>query len=285
MTAAGELAPTAALPAPAAALAPRHPTGTDPDAVRDWFEFETIVDLPAPAASFAEAEAAAADYRRAARAENTRRAYRAAVAAFTEWCAAHRQTALPAVARNGGGVSRGRGGQGARRQHLAAAPRGVALSAPARRIPAADRLAAGIGDLCRHPPRPPPAVTQKDRAGARPAARRRAADPRHLARAARPRAAARRVRRGAAPQRTGGAELRAPDPPRGRHRPVPAVAQERPGGARNDRLAAGRQDRSVPGQSPRSLAFHGRDHRGPAVPPAVAAAAAARAPGERSESR
>ena len=64
--------------------------------MRDWFEFETIVDLPAPAASFAEAEAAAADYRRAARAENTRRAYRAAVARFTEWCAAHRQTALPA---------------------------------------------------------------------------------------------------------------------------------------------------------------------------------------------
>jgi hypothetical protein len=77
MTAAGESAPTEALPAPAATvttLAPRLPTGTDPDAVRDWFEFETIVDLPAPAASFAEAEAAAADYRRAARAENTRRA-------------------------------------------------------------------------------------------------------------------------------------------------------------------------------------------------------------------
>ena len=79
-----------------ATLAPRLPTETDPDEVRDWFELETIVDLPAPAASFAEAEAAAADYRRAARAENTRRAYRAAVARFTEWCAAHRQTALPA---------------------------------------------------------------------------------------------------------------------------------------------------------------------------------------------
>jgi integrase len=64
--------------------------------VRDWFEIETIVGLPAPAASFAEAEAAAADYRRAARAENTRRAYRAAVAVFTDWCAVHRQTALPA---------------------------------------------------------------------------------------------------------------------------------------------------------------------------------------------
>ncbi|MGA8615461.1 MAG: hypothetical protein WB760_28040, partial [Xanthobacteraceae bacterium] len=61
MTANGESVPMAALPAPAAApvatLAPRLPTGTDPDAVRDWFEFETIVDLPAPAASFAEAEA------------------------------------------------------------------------------------------------------------------------------------------------------------------------------------------------------------------------------------
>ena len=47
------------------------PAGADPDEVRDWFEFETIVELPAPALSFAEAEAAAADYRRAARAENT----------------------------------------------------------------------------------------------------------------------------------------------------------------------------------------------------------------------
>ena len=88
---------TAGLPAgAAAALAARLPAGTDPDAVRDWFEFETIVELPPPALSFAEAEAAAADYRRAARTDNTRRAYRAAVAAFTEWCAMHRQTALPA---------------------------------------------------------------------------------------------------------------------------------------------------------------------------------------------
>ena len=53
--------------------------------------------MPAPALSFAEAEAAAADYRRAARADNTRRAYRAAVARFTDWCYEHRQTALPAA--------------------------------------------------------------------------------------------------------------------------------------------------------------------------------------------
>ena len=80
-----------------AAVAARLPTGADPDAVRDWFDLETIVELPAPALSFAEAEAAAADYRRAARADNTRRAYRAAVARFTDWCAMHRQTALPAA--------------------------------------------------------------------------------------------------------------------------------------------------------------------------------------------
>jgi len=78
-------------------LASPLPTAADPDEVRDWFEFETIVSLPAPAASFAEAEAAAADYRRAARAENTRRAYRAAVARFTDWCGTHRVTALPAA--------------------------------------------------------------------------------------------------------------------------------------------------------------------------------------------
>jgi integrase len=85
--------PTTSVPA----LGNGAPAGADPAAVYHWFDIETIVGLPAPAASFAEAEAAAADYRRAARADNTRRAYRAAVAAFTDWCAAHRQRALPAA--------------------------------------------------------------------------------------------------------------------------------------------------------------------------------------------
>ena len=101
MTPDGESADdTAIAPLPAGAgvaRAARLPAGADPDEVRDWFELETIVELPMPAASFAEAEAAAADYRRAARADNTRRAYRSGVAAFTEWCAAHAQVALPAA--------------------------------------------------------------------------------------------------------------------------------------------------------------------------------------------
>jgi site-specific recombinase XerD len=100
IAAGGESVPGTAIAVPPAVAnglpLPGLPAGADPEEVRNWFEFETIVGLPAPAANFAEAEAAAAEYRRAARAENTRRAYRAAVAAFTDWCAAHRQTALPA---------------------------------------------------------------------------------------------------------------------------------------------------------------------------------------------
>jgi site-specific recombinase XerD len=72
------------------------PTGAAPEDVRHWFDLETIVELPAPVASFADAADAAAQYRRASRSENTRRAYRSAVARFTEWCAVHSRTALPA---------------------------------------------------------------------------------------------------------------------------------------------------------------------------------------------
>ena len=78
-------------------LSSTPPAGADPEDVALWFDLETIALLPAPAASFAEAEAAAAAYRRAARADNTRRAYRAAVARFCDWCADHGQTALPAT--------------------------------------------------------------------------------------------------------------------------------------------------------------------------------------------
>jgi integrase len=73
-----------------------RPAGT-PDDVAHWFDLETILELPAPVASFTDAADAAAQYRRASRAENTRRAYRAAVARFCDWCTAHTQTALPAA--------------------------------------------------------------------------------------------------------------------------------------------------------------------------------------------
>jgi site-specific recombinase XerD len=72
------------------------PAGAPPEDVRHWFDLETIVELPAPVAGFAEAADAAAQYRRASRSENTRRAYRSAVARFTEWCAIHSRATLPA---------------------------------------------------------------------------------------------------------------------------------------------------------------------------------------------
>src|ERR1700756_155991 len=88
------------LPEPAAAgvdkVSAPVPAGAAPEEVRHWFDLETIVELPAPVASFADAADAAAQYRRASRSENTRRAYRSAVARFCDWCAVHGQTALPA---------------------------------------------------------------------------------------------------------------------------------------------------------------------------------------------
>jgi integrase len=90
----------AILPEPAALGAEKFsmplPAGAAPEDVRHWFDLETIAELPAPVASFADAAEAAAHYRRASRSENTRRAYRAAVARFTDWCAVHGRTALPA---------------------------------------------------------------------------------------------------------------------------------------------------------------------------------------------
>jgi integrase len=88
------------LPEPRAAgsgkLSAPLPADAAPEDVRHWFDLETIVELPAPVASFADAADAAAQYRRASRSENTRRAYRSAVARYTDWCAVHGQTALPA---------------------------------------------------------------------------------------------------------------------------------------------------------------------------------------------
>jgi hypothetical protein len=72
-----------------------RPAGGTPDDVAHCLE--TILELPAPVASFSDAADAAAQYRRASRSENTRRAYRSAVARFCAWCAIHGRTALPAA--------------------------------------------------------------------------------------------------------------------------------------------------------------------------------------------
>lgn len=101
MTPPDDMAVAAILPEPTATGAEKFPgpmpADAAPEDVRHWFDLETIVELPAPVAGFADAAEAAAQYRRASRSENTRRAYRAAVARFCDWCAIHRRTALPAA--------------------------------------------------------------------------------------------------------------------------------------------------------------------------------------------
>ena len=255
MIAGGELVDETAiamLPAGAGvALAARLPAGADPDEVRDWFELETIVELPAPAASFAEAEAAAADYRRAARADNTRRAYRSGVAAFTEWCAVHAQTALPAAPATVAAFLAAEAGRGLAVNTLRLRHAALRYLHLLGRLSAADRLAVGVGDLCRHPPRSSPAIAQKDRPRRRTIARRTQGDPRHLAGVARPGLAPGRLCRRITTLGIGAARYRVADPPRGRHRPVPAMAQKRSGGAWHNCVAAGRADRSLSGDSAR----------------------------------
>jgi len=76
---------------------PSGPRGGDPASVSAWFD--TVVDAEAPVldGSLATERDAAAAYARMAKAENTRRAYRAAVRAWCTWCARHGLPPLPAA--------------------------------------------------------------------------------------------------------------------------------------------------------------------------------------------
>jgi hypothetical protein len=71
-------------PIPRSWLASRCRAGAAPEEVRHRFDRETILELPTPTTSLDQAAEAAAQYRRASRSENPRRAYRAAVAGSFE---------------------------------------------------------------------------------------------------------------------------------------------------------------------------------------------------------
>ena len=72
------------------------PHGARPDAVRAWFDAATEADIPTPDGTLATAQAIAEVLARRAKADNTRRAYRAGVRAWCAWCATHALTPLPA---------------------------------------------------------------------------------------------------------------------------------------------------------------------------------------------
>src|SRR4051794_31391205 len=86
----GEQSPEALLPAVMAALPPAR--------IRTWFDGAVITSIPEHDGSLETARVAAEAYARHAKADNTRRAYRAGVRAWCDWCQRHALPCLPAAA-------------------------------------------------------------------------------------------------------------------------------------------------------------------------------------------
>ena len=80
---------------PSRALVPA-PVGAAPEHVRAWFDAAVQASEPVIDGTLASERNAADTYRRMAKADNTRRAYRAAVRAWCAWCARHGLPSLPA---------------------------------------------------------------------------------------------------------------------------------------------------------------------------------------------
>ena len=72
------------------------PVGAAPEHVRAWFDNAVEASEPVVDGTLASERDAADTYRRMAKADNTRRAYRAAVRAWCAWCARHDLPPLPA---------------------------------------------------------------------------------------------------------------------------------------------------------------------------------------------
>jgi len=74
------------------------PVGEPPPLVRAWFDDEASAKIPEHDGTIGTARVAAQAYARQAKADNTRRAYRAGVRAWCAWCDRHALPCLPACA-------------------------------------------------------------------------------------------------------------------------------------------------------------------------------------------
>jgi site-specific recombinase XerC len=74
------------------------PLGSAPARVRAWFDVTAAAEIPDYDGTLETARAAGTAYARRAKAENTRRAYRAGVRAWCAWCDRHALSCLPADA-------------------------------------------------------------------------------------------------------------------------------------------------------------------------------------------
>jgi len=90
-------APAAIPPLPPVPPVPL-PANPTPRAVRDWFDSAAEAAIPSHDGTIGTARLAADAYARRAKADNTRRAYRAGVRAWCKWCAGHELPCLPARA-------------------------------------------------------------------------------------------------------------------------------------------------------------------------------------------
>ncbi len=81
---------------PAKAPCPSAPVGASPAAVRDWFDAALLAVKPVPDRTLASERETATIFARLAKAENTRRAYGAAVRAWCGWCGRRGISPLPA---------------------------------------------------------------------------------------------------------------------------------------------------------------------------------------------
>ena len=84
------------LPALPSVAADHRGAGTTPAAIRAWFDEATDAAIPSADGTLATAQAIAAALARHAKADNTRRAYRAGVRAWCAWCDSHQLPPLPA---------------------------------------------------------------------------------------------------------------------------------------------------------------------------------------------
>jgi len=84
------------LPALPSVTAERGPADVTPAAIRAWFDEATDAAIPSADGTLAAAQAIAAAFARRAKADNTRRAYRAGVRAWCAWCDSHGLPPLPA---------------------------------------------------------------------------------------------------------------------------------------------------------------------------------------------
>jgi len=80
----------------------RIPPNPTPRAIRDWFDSAAEAAVPVHDGTIGTARLAADAYARRAKADNTRRAYRAGVRAWCTWCASHELPCLPNAAADAG---------------------------------------------------------------------------------------------------------------------------------------------------------------------------------------